>query len=180
MIQLFPCHSPRPWPPLVTAPWGRIFQQHWCLQTPVLLPWLALLYPCCPWEQGREMLHVTCYLHFSSCSLHIWTDCTQVTCSQLSWGVWTNLSFCHHLFLAYSPPSRPCALCFKTAQFLLTLSFAFWNSVSFWCKAGLTAFVCNLPHVYSCYNYYNQPCYCHIHCNVVPSQFAKPEPRTMI
>lgn len=69
-IQLFPCHSPRPWPPLVTAPWGRIFQQHWCLQTSVLLPWLSLLYPCCLWEQGRGMLprHLLSAFLLSSCS----------------------------------------------------------------------------------------------------------------
>lgn len=82
---------------------------------------LSLLYPVVLGSRGGErfMSLVICVSLIFQRLLHIWTACAQVICSQMSWGVWTNLSSCHHLFLVYSPPPHPCALCSKTTQFLV-------------------------------------------------------------
>lgn len=106
---------------------GKDLARQWqCLQMLVLLLPLTPrpdCHCCTPVVLGsrggeRFMSLVICVSLIFQLLLHIWTDCAHVTCPQLSWGVWTNLFFCHHLFLANSPPPHPCALCSKTTQFL--------------------------------------------------------------
>lgn len=63
---------------------------------------LSLSYPLSLGAGGvRFMSLVICLSLIFQLLLCIWTDCSQVTYSQLSWGVCTNLSFSHNVFLAY-------------------------------------------------------------------------------
>lgn len=99
------------------ATWGRIWLG-WGLQTPGLgfadtsvtpladsRSWLSLSY-LLSLEAGGEcfMSLVICLSLVLQLLLHIWMDCSQITCSQLSWGVCTTLSFSHHVFLACPLP----------------------------------------------------------------------------
>lgn len=140
--------------------------------------WLSLLYPCCPWEQGRGTLHVSCYLHFP----HLPAPASHLKRLRPSY-MFPVVSRCLDQFIllssfifSISPPPHLCALCSKTAQFL------FWpyllcSETQPPSSSGLDLLVLFATfHMYFCSNCFDQLCYCHIHCNTITSQLAKPDP----